>query len=201
MATTKETSNQGMQAGSEQNAQQQSDPQSRQGQQLQGSAQGGAVQQRGQHAPAYYRDPFAMLDQLSQEMDQLFDSFLYGRPASRRQQQSQLPQMWMPDVEITEQGGELRVCADLPGIPKDKVKVDIHDNMLTIQGERSEERQEGGGEQGYRRSERRYGSFYRAVALPEGVDAEHAQAQMKDGVLEITLPFTAQKKPKKLDIR
>jgi HSP20 family protein len=190
-----------MQAGSEQNAQQQSDPQSRQGQQLQGSAQGGAVQQRGQHAPAYYRDPFAMLDQLSQEMDQLFDSFLYGRPASRRQQQSQLPQMWMPDVEITEQGGELRVCADLPGIPKDKVKVDIHDNMLTIQGERSEERQEGGGEQGYRRSERRYGSFYRAVALPEGVDAEHAQAQMKDGVLEITLPFTAQKKPKQLDIR
>jgi HSP20 family protein len=196
MATTKETSSQSVAATrNEQSAQPG-------GTQLQGSAQqGGAMQQHGRHAPAYYRDPFAMLDQLSQEMDALFDSFLYGRPASRRQRQSQLPQMWMPDVEISEEGDKLRICADLPGVPKDKVKVDIQDNMLTIQGERSEERQEGSEQQGYRRSERRYGSFYRSVALPEGVNAESAQAEMKDGVLEITLPFTAPKKAKQLEVR
>jgi HSP20 family protein len=72
-----------------------------------------------------------------------------------------------------------------------------------IQGERREERTEGGGEQqGFRRSERRYGSFYRAIPLPDYVDAEKAEARMKDGVLNITLPITeARRQARRLEIQ
>jgi HSP20 family protein len=183
------------------------------GQQLQGSQGGGQQVQVGQGEGQgrqlqqqerrgigrWERDPFAALQRMSEEMDQLFDSFFYGRPAARRQ--SQAPNLWAPEVEVCEEGNQLRVCVDLPGVSKDNVKIDVHEGVLTIQGERREERTEGGEQQGFRRSERRYGSFYRSIALPEGADAEQAQARMKEGVLEITIPMTPAKQPKRLQIQ
>ena len=164
------------------------------------SGESGAMERRrGQGLAAYGRDPFAMMDRLSQEMDQLFDSFFYGRPLARSARQSQVPTLWAPEVDICEEGNRLRVSVDLPGVAKDGVKVDIHEGMLTIQGERREERTEGGEQQGFRRTERRYGSFYRSIPLPDGADAEQAQARMKEGVLEITIPL-AQKQGRRLQI-
>jgi HSP20 family protein len=77
------------------------------------------------------------------------------------------------------------VRADLPGLEKNDVKVDIADDVLTIQGERKQEHEEE--HEGWYRSERSYGSFYRAVPLPEGTIADSAKANFKNGVLEVTL--------------
>lgn len=162
----------------------------------------GSLQERRQRGVARYgRDPFEMMQRLSDEMDELFESFFSGRPAGRGGNRSQLQNLWAPAVEVCEEGNQLQVCVDLPGVSRDNVKVDIQEGMLTIQGERREERNEGGEQQGFRRSERRYGSFYRSIVLPEGVDGEQAQARMKDGVLEITLPMTPAKQPRRLEIK
>lgn len=162
----------------------------------------GAIEERRQQGLARYgRDPFTMMQRLSDEMDELFDSFFHGRPLARPRWQSPLQSAWIPDVEVCEEGNQVRICADLPGIPKDDVKVDIQEGMLTLRGERREERTEGGEERGFRRSERHYGSFYRSIPLPEGCDAERAQARMNEGVLEITMPFTPSKQARRLEIQ
>ena len=78
------------------------------------------------------------------------------------------------------------VRADLPGLTKDDIKVDVTENHITLQGERKREQEEAKG--GVYRSERSYGSFYREVPLPEGAITEQAKANFKNGVLEITMP-------------
>jgi HSP20 family protein len=164
--------------------------------------QGGAVQERRRQGVARYgRDPFETMQRLSEEMDDLFDSFFYGRPLARAPRQSRLQSLWTPEVEIREEGNQLRVSVDLPGVSKDNVKVDVHDGMLAIAGERREVQSEGDEKQGFRRSERRYGSFYRAIALPEGAEADQAQARMTEGVLEITVPVTPAKQARRLEIQ
>ena len=175
------------------------------GQQLQRGQQGqegGALQERRQGGGLahYARDPFAMMQRLSDEMDELFESFFHGRPRARSRGQSRLQNLWAPEVEVHEEGNQLRVSVDLPGVSRDNVKVDVREGMLTIEGERREERSEGGEQQGFRRSERRYGSFYRGIPLPEGADAEKAEARMKEGVLEITVPVTP-KQTRRLEIQ
>lgn len=200
MAEIRETRNATTQSGSP--SAEQDAPRSRevsrreQGGSLQGSDRG-----QGGQALARFRDPFTAMQRLSQEMDELFDAFFYGRPLARQGRESALRSLWAPDVEVCEEQDKLRVLVDLPGVPKDSVKIDVHENALTIQGERHEERTEGSEEQGYRRSERRYGSFYRTVPLPEGANADEARAQMKDGVLEITVPVTPRKQARRLDIQ
>ncbi len=129
----------------------------------------------------------------------LFESFFSNRP--RRSRQMDMPTLWSPEVDIREDKDQLRVRVDLPGIPKDAVKIDIHDGALTVQGERSEERSDESQGQGYRRTERRYGSFYRSIPLPEGADAEKARASMKEGVLEITIPVPERKQARRLEIQ
>ena len=81
--------------------------------------------------------------------------------------------------------GELVVRADLPGLTKDDVKVEVTDDAIQISGERKSEHEEKG--EGYYRSERSYGSFYRSIPLPEGVNADSANATFRNGVLEISM--------------
>lgn len=200
------TSEAGQQAAQEQGLQgsQQSGSQARQQDQVAvQQGQRGGVQNRGgqQGLARYGRDPFSMMQQFADEMDQLFDSFFYGTPARRSGRQSSAPTLWAPEVELSQSGNELRVCVDLPGVPKENVKIEVQDGALVLQGERREERTEGGEQEGFRRTERRYGSFYRVIPLPEGADAEQAQAQMKDGVLEITVPLAPEKQPRRLEIK
>jgi HSP20 family protein len=202
---TPEPGQQEQQGSQEQGGQQQGRQATAQGgQALQGSERssrrGGAVQQqRGQQGVVRAsRNPLGMMQELSHEMDRLFESFFYGTPARG---QAQAPALWVPQVEMREEGDKLRVSVDLPGVGKERVRVDIEDGALIVQGERRDERSEADEQQGFRRTERIYGAFYRAIPLPDGVDVEHAQAEMKDGVLEITLPLARQETGRRLEIK
>jgi HSP20 family protein len=93
---------------------------------------------------------------------------------------------WSPSMEILERDNELVIRADLPGLSKDDINVEVTDDMLTIAGERREERDET--REGYRHSERRYGRFSRSFPLPEGINAEDVKAAFQNGVLEVTMP-------------
>jgi len=96
---------------------------------------------------------------------------------------------WVPDLEVLELDGTLKVRLDLPGMTRDQVKVNISDAALTIEGERRQREEKT--ENGYVRSERSYGRFFRSVPLPEGARTETAKATFADGVLEIAMALAA----------
>jgi HSP20 family protein len=94
---------------------------------------------------------------------------------------------------------ELFVRADIPGLKKEDITIEITDENITIHGERKREKEEKG--EGYYRAERSYGSFSRMLPLPEGVKTENAKAVVHDGVLEITMPMAkVEEKKRKLEI-
>jgi len=93
---------------------------------------------------------------------------------------------WEPNVDIIQEGNELVVRADLPGLTPDEVTVEISDDAITLSGERQQEREEDRG--GVYRIERTYGAFYRVIPLPDGAMADRAAATFRDGVLEIRMP-------------
>jgi HSP20 family protein len=105
---------------------------------------------------------------------------------------------WMPAVDVWETDKELVLSFDLPGIPEDKIAVELEDNVLTVSGER-ERTQEHSNDRFYR-FERRYGSFSRSVTLPTGVNEDSIQADYKDGVLEVRVPKPEEQKPKRIHI-
>jgi HSP20 family protein len=118
-----------------------------------------------------------------EDMEQLFDDFGSGRLAPRRFDQMAA---WTPQVEVLQRDKEFVIRADLPGINKDNVKVELRDDSIVLSGERQEERKEE--REGFLRTERSYGSFYREIPLPPNVDTSQATATFRDGVLEITMP-------------
>src|SRR5437879_2528967 len=146
--------------------------------------------------------PFQFMKRFGEEMDRLFEDFGFGRgwltPTIERGLGAGL---WAPQVEMFERDGHLVVRADLPGLTKDDVNVEVNDDGITIEGERRSEQEEN--REGFYRSERSYGKFYRRLPLPEGVDAENANATFNNGVLEITMEAPKHKasKARKLDIR
>jgi HSP20 family protein len=151
------------------------------------------------------RSPFRMLDEFANEMDRLIADFGLGRRwLAPRASSAGLPslraQEWLPEVEVLQRNNDLVIRADLPGLDKNDIKVDVTENALTIQGERKREREEE--KAGVYRSERSYGSFCRMVALPEGAMTDQAKASFKDGVLEITMPAPPEsvKRGRRLDI-
>lgn len=131
--------------------------------------------------------PFSSMMQLSREMDRLMDSF-FGRGYGASDQGS-APELWLPRIDVRQRGDSLLVCADLPGVRKEDIRIDATGEGLAISGERRDERQEGEDREGYRMTERTYGSFYREIPLPEGAKVEEAKASMREGVLEITVPL------------
>lgn len=135
--------------------------------------------------------PFARMRSLSDEMEHLFADVGTRWPftAFAREREG----LWSPAVEVEERDGVLCVRADLPGLTKDDVKVDVTDDALTIEGERKRHQEEK--KKGYYRSERSYGFFSRSIALPEGAKAETAKATFKDGVLEVTVDVPASPRP------
>jgi HSP20 family protein len=97
---------------------------------------------------------------------------------------------WMPMVELAEDKDELALTAELPGVGKDDVNVEVEDGVLTIRGEKHQERTEGGEDRDFHVWERSYGAFMRSFTLPRAVDAEKITAGFRDGVLKIRLPKT-----------
>lgn len=143
----------------------------------------------------FARNPFAVMNALRREMERMFEGFGGGlmRPQNAMRDLDRGfadfgSANWTPQIEVFEGDGKLHVSADLPGLDKDDVRIEVIDNDLIIEGERrSEQRDESG-----RWSERSYGRFYRSVPLPEGVNADTANASFENGVLDIT--FTAPKR-------
>ena len=170
-----------------------------------GNQRNQAMQTRRGHELQRQSSPFGFMRRFNEEMDRLFQDFGgfgSGLPDSLSGREMRMfggSSGWSPQIEIFERGDELCVRADLPGMKKDDIEVDIADNALVIRGERRNEREEE--EEGYYRSERSYGSFFRTIPLPEGVDAENAVASFRNGVLEITMPAPERAKRRRVDIR
>jgi HSP20 family protein len=138
--------------------------------------------------------PFAFMRRFSEEMDRLFEDFgfgrgwlapTFGRDLFPRGFSESGQNLWSPQVEMFEREGQLVLRADLPGLTKDDVKVEVTNDAISISGERKSEHEEK--REGYYHSERSYGSFYRQIPLPEGVNADDANATFRNGVLEITM--------------
>lgn len=151
------------------------------------------------HRQAVASSPFRMLERFADEMDRMFDEFGFGRGWPQRVSGDQ-KMTWAPRVDIAHRNNELVIRADLPGMNKDDVTVDVTDDTVTIQGERRREREEE--HEGVYRSESTYGSFYRAIPLPEGAMSDQAKASFNNGVLEITMPAPPEQvnKGRRLDI-
>jgi HSP20 family protein len=127
--------------------------------------------------------PFELMRRFTEEMDRVFEGWGF----SRRSWPGAETMAWSPDVEVFERDNNLVVRVDLPGLSKDDIKVEMTDQGLVIQGERKREHEEKG--EGWYRSERSYGQFYRLIPVPEGVNADQAQAHFENGVLEISAPI------------
>ena len=138
--------------------------------------------------------PFIGLQRLADEMDRVFEGFGIGRPWAG----SAEGWGWAPQIEVFQKNNELTIRADLPGLRRDDLNVEITDDAVHIQGERKLEREEE--REGYYRSERSYGSFNRVIPLPEGAIGDQAKATFKDGVLEITMPAPPGSRGRRLEI-
>ncbi len=156
-------------------------------------------------------DPFTAL---REEMDSLFDRFTWDWPmASPFDRQRGVPgamrrlrESWgldAPDVDIIDKDNVVEVRAELPGMDEKDIDVQLSDTMLTIKGEKKEEREEGDKESRYYLSERKYGSFERSFRLPEGLDTEKVAANFKNGILVVTIPKSPemQTKVKKIKVK
>lgn len=144
--------------------------------------------------PAAFEDWGPMMS-LREEIDRLFNDFGSGfwrRSLMRRTGvESPAPMAWRlsPVVEVVDCNGEYRIAAEVPGLAATDVDITLHDGMLTIRGEKSEEKRDE--KPDYLLSERRYGAFHRTIPLPSGADAEHISAELSNGVLTISIPKTA----------
>lgn len=135
--------------------------------------------------PALWDDPFAHLRRLTSDMARLFDLAPARVPA--REPRLVGEAAWIPSIDVFEKNGTLTIRADLPGLTKDEVTVEVADEAIVLKGERRKEIEEE--KEGLYRLERAYGSFYRTVPLPEDVKPEDVKATFTNGVLEVTAPL------------
>jgi len=133
-----------------------------------------------------------MLNDFDREVHRLLQNLGFGGSNIERG-------IWSPQIEMYERDNKLVIRADLPGLNKNDVKVELNDNLLTIEGERKQEKRDERG--GW--SERTYGRFFRGILLPGGITGENCNAKFKDGVLEITCdaPQRQQKRGRQIDIK
>ena len=140
-------------------------------------------------------EPFEGLASLRREMDRLFEHFFERAPTAMFGDGG----TFEPAVEIADTKDNIVVKAQVPGVSKDNLHIDIRDDYLTLKGEMKEEKTTE--EQRFHRKEFRYGAFARTIPLPTAVKADQAAAQLKDGVLTITLPKGEQSKAKQIPIK
>jgi HSP20 family protein len=131
------------------------------------------------------------------ELDRVFDDF-FGNHLQRGSNATAAAGVWSPSVNVHEDVDNYYVEAELPGMSKDDIQVEVENNVLSLRGERRFEKKEE--KSSYHFVERSYGSFYRSFALPKNVDSDSISAEYKDGVLHLTLPKREEVKPRKVSI-
>jgi HSP20 family protein len=159
-----------------------------------------------------YARAFGFMRRFTEELDRLFEEFgveagwLMPRLLTRGgellgKKPAVVAAEWTPRIAVFEREGQLVVRADLPGMTKEDVKVEVAPEYITLQGERKVEEKEE--REGYYYGECHYGSFYRAIPLPEGVDTGKVTADFHKGVLEVVMPKVAVTEPKarRLEVR
>jgi HSP20 family protein len=133
------------------------------------------------------------IQSLHQEINRVFQHFSRGFledwPLSTRLSESTLWKDFSPQVDIRESERQVEITAELPGLDEKDVQVSLANHELVIRGEKKSEIERK--EKGWHRVERSYGSFHRAVALPEGIETEKAEAVLKKGLLTVTIPKRA----------
>lgn len=141
-------------------------------------------------------DPAREMGGLQRDMNRLFDAFFQGRGETPSGGTGM--QRWIPPMDLLEAEGEYVLRADLPGLDKDDVEIEVKDDVLTIAGERNFEQDERG--EGYYRVERSFGRFARSLDLPTGTDPSELSASFEKGVLEVRIPKPAESRPTKVQI-
>lgn len=132
------------------------------------------------------------------EIEKEFNS-LFRWPVMKTLYSPQSEDTFIPSLEVKEKKDKFIVKAELPGMEKEDVNVSIDGNLLTIRGERKQEKEEK--EEGFYRSEIRYGSFQRTIELTNEVDRENVKAAYKNGVLKLTLPKSKEAKTKQIEVK
>ncbi|HEX3157444.1 MAG TPA: Hsp20/alpha crystallin family protein [Gemmatimonadaceae bacterium] len=159
--------------------------------------------QPGLLAGAFMANPFEFMRRVTADMDRVFEQAAYGGGELTTSGGSTTGRSlassagmggmtaWAPQIETFRRGDEIVVRADLPGVRKEDIQIDVSDDVLTLTGERQEQKEER--DEGFFRREQRYGTFYRAIPLPEGVDEEQIEARYDNGVLEVKVPMPKQR--------
>ena len=135
-------------------------------------------------------EPFRDLAAVQNEMSRFMNGLLESNGRST--------QSWVPTVDVWETEDEVVYAFDLPGIPEDKITVELEDGALTVTGEREREQNVEDGR--YFRFERRFGTFSRTIGVPQGIDEDEVSAKFEHGVLEVHVRKPEQPKPRKIEI-
>jgi HSP20 family protein len=133
-------------------------------------------------------DPFREMTQVQNQFSRLVDQIWNDRQES-----------WLPAVDVFDTPEAVVLKAELAGMDPDDIQIEVEDNVLTIKGERKFE--EDVDEERYYRVERRFGSFQRSLALPQGVKADEVAAAYEDGILTLTVPKTPEQKPQRIEVK
>jgi HSP20 family protein len=139
-------------------------------------------------------DPVREMFELQRDINRLFEGSL-----GKSSQQETTLNAWTPTVDIFEDENAFLLKVELPEVSRDDVKVNLDDNVLSISGERRLEFEDK--RDGYHRVERSFGQFYRSFTLPPNVNTEAISAEVKDGVLRLTLPKKEEAKPKQIQVK
>jgi HSP20 family protein len=188
-----------------------------------GRGRGAVARRQNMGGPMLFRGgfpptPWELMRRMAEEMTQLIDGVGDARTGvpSMGQRQSGLATTsqlgtgasgltagetaaWVPQIDVVRRPDAVVVRADLPGIPPDDIIITVEDGLLTIAGERQEERKED--DQGLVRNELVYGSFYRAIPLPDGADESRVTAAFRNGVLEITVPIAEREQGRRVRVQ
>jgi HSP20 family protein len=144
--------------------------------------------------------PFMDLSRWDRDMERMMGDFFGRRPWwPERWFRTEEMELTAPVVDLYEEKDDIVVKAELPGIEKDKIEVNLADHTLTIRGEKKKEEEIK--EENYYRSERSYGSFVRTLELPKDVHADKVKATFKNGILEVRLPKTEEAKTKEVKVK
>ena len=141
------------------------------------------------------RRPMRNLFNLHNEMGRIFGDAFGSQEGGTDTEET----YWIPTVDISETENGYEIRAELPGVSEDDVNVSVTDNLLTVKGEKRQEKETQG--KNYHRVERRYGSFQRSFTLPRHIDSSGINAEFKDGILTLGIPKAEVAKPTEISIK